>query len=245
MSPSEYGCLALLSALAEAPDLEAAAAFLLSHVLGATGAGRACLLRFDAGEQHLVLTAQAGFTVLPTELSIAERAHPWMVATLALTPVVGEAKPGSRSMMQIPVEGWTALPMPRPHYRGAPAIWPDSYAAEVLAPHGARLVPLGNRALSAAPGGVIVVESMLAEETVRDIAPIVMFAGPVLFRVAAHLEAERGFDSVSQERSRFRQMVDSLPDPVVITDASNDIVLQNKRAEARCSPERMAATSGS
>ena len=231
MSPSEYGCLALLSALAEAPDLEAAAAFLLSHVLGATGAGRACLLRFDAGEQHLVLTAQAGFTVLPTELSIAERAHPWMVATLALTPVVGEAKPGSRSMMQIPVEGWTALPMPRPHYRGAPAIWPDSYAAEVLAPHGARLVPLGNRALSAAPGGVIVVESMLAEETVRDIAPIVMFAGPVLFRVAAHLEAERGFDSVSQERSRFRQMVDSLPDPVVITDASNDIVLQNKRAE--------------
>ena len=231
MSPPEYGCLALLSALAEAPDFAAAATFLLNHVLGATGAGRACLLRFDAGEQHLVLAAQAGFTVLPTELSIAERAHPWMVATLALTPVVGEAKPGSRSMMQIPVEGWTALPMPRPHYRGAPAIWPDSYAAEVLAPHGARLVPLDNRALSAAPGGVIIVESMLPEEAVRDIAPIVMFAGPVLFRVAAHLEAERGFDNVSQERSRFRQMVDSLPDPVVITDASNDIVLQNKRAE--------------
>jgi PAS domain S-box-containing protein len=230
VSPSEYACLALLSALAEAPDFAAAATFLLNHVLGATGTGRACLFRFDGGEQHLVLTAQAGFTVLPTELSIAQRAHPWMVATRALTPVVGAAAPGSRSM-QIPVDGWTALPMPRPHYRGAPAIWPNSYAAEVLAPHGARLVPLENRALSAAPGGVIIVDSMLPEGAVRDIAPIVMFAGPVLFRVAAHLDAERGFDSVSQERSRFRQMVDSLPDPVVITDASNDIVLQNKRAE--------------
>ena len=230
MSQSEYACLALLSALAEAPDLAAAATFLLNHVLGATGAGRACLLRFDAGEQQLVLTAQVGFSELPTELSIAERAHPWMVAALALTPVVGEARPGSRAM-PIPVEGWTALPMPRPHYRGAPAVWPDSYAADVLAPHGARLVPLQTRALSTATGGVIIVESTLSDSAVRDIAPIVMFAGPVLFRVAAHLDAERGLDGVSRERSRFRQMVDSLPDPVVITDASNDIVLQNKRAE--------------
>ena len=34
-----------------------------------------------------------------------------------------------------------------------------------------------------------------------------MAAGPVLYRVAAHLVAEYGFDRVSQERSRFKQAI--------------------------------------
>jgi PAS domain S-box-containing protein len=121
--------------------------------------------------------------------------------------------------------------MPRPHYRGAPAIWSDSYAEQVLAPVNARLVPLENRRFSSAPGGVVILDTLLPEPLLQDIASLVMFAGPVLFRVAAHIEAEQGFDRATQERSRFQQMVDSLPDPVVITDASNDIVVQNKRAE--------------
>jgi PAS domain S-box-containing protein len=227
---SERGPLALLSALAEAPDLAAAATFLLNDIVAFTGAQRACLLRFDTADEHLVLTAQTGFgDDARTELAIGERSHPWMVATLALSPVIsdGPARPGSR----VPFDVWSALPMPRPHYRGAPAIWPDSYASQVLAPHGARLVHLENRRFSSAPGGLVVVDTVVDDSLLQEIASIVMFAGPVLFRVAAHLEAERGYERVSQERGRFRQMVDSLPDPVVITDASNDIVLQNKRAE--------------
>lgn len=227
---SERSHLALLSALAEAPDLSAAATFLLNAILAFTGARRACLLRFDTAEEQLILTSSAGFEdALPTELAIGERGHPWMVATLTLSPVFshGPMRPGAR----IPFEGWTALPMPRPHYRGAPAIWPDSYAAQVLAPMGAHLVSLENRQFSSAPGGVVIIDAVVPENVLQEIASVVMFAGPVLFRVAAHLEAERGFDRSSQERSRFQQMVDSLPDPVVITDASNDIVLQNKRAE--------------
>jgi PAS domain S-box-containing protein len=137
------------------------------------------------------------------------------------------ARPGSR----IPFEHWTALPMPRRHYRGAPAIWPDSYAMQVLAPTGNRLVPLENRRFSSAPGGVVIVDKVLEQGVLQGIASVVMYAGPVLFRVAAHLEAERGLDHASQERSQYRHMVDSLPDPVVITDASNDIIVQNKRAE--------------
>ena len=121
--------------------------------------------------------------------------------------------------------------MPRPHYRGAPAIWTDSYAAQVLAPLGARLAPLENRRFSSAPGGVVIVDTIVPESLLQNVASVVMFAGPVLFRVAAHLDAERGYDRVSHERNRYQQMVDSLPDPVVITDASNDIILQNKRAE--------------
>ncbi|MFI5229320.1 MAG: ATP-binding protein [Gemmatimonadales bacterium] len=222
--------LALLSALAEAPDLRAAAAFILNDVLASTGATRACLLRFDTTDEHLSLASFAGFdTPPPLEYTIAERTHPWMVATLALSPVTstGPSTQGAR----ISFDDWTALPMPRPHYRGAPAIWADTYAAEVLAPLGAHLVPLHDRRFSSAPGGVVVVDRCMSGEALQEVASLVMFAGPVLFRVAAHLDAERGFERSMQERGRFQQMVDSLPDPVVITDASNDIVVQNKRAE--------------
>ena len=228
-SLNERGPLALLSALAEAPDLSAAATFLLNDILATTGARRACLLRFDMVEEHLALTAHAGFGEYPpTEMAIGERSHPWMVSTLALSPIVSQ---GSRPGGRIPFDHWTALPMPRPHYRGAPAIWPDSYAIQVLAPSGGRLVPIENRRFSGVPGGVVIVDTVVAQDVLQDIASVVMYAGPVLFRVAAHLEAERGLDHASQERSQYRHMVDSLPDPVIITDASNDIIVQNKRAE--------------
>jgi PAS domain S-box-containing protein len=228
-SLNERGPLALLSALAEAPDLSAAATFLLNDILATTGARRACLLRFDTVEEHLVLTAHAGFgDYPPAEMAIGERSHPWMVSTLALSPIVSQgAKPGGRILF----EHWSALPMPRPHYRGAPAIWPDSYAIQVLATSGGRLVPLENRRFSGVPGGVVIVDTVVEPGVLQDMASVVMYAGPVLFRVAAHLEAERGLDHASQERSQYRHMVDSLPDPVIITDASNDIIVQNKRAE--------------
>jgi PAS domain S-box-containing protein len=228
-SLSERGSLALLSALAEAPDLAAAATFLLTDIVHSAGARRACLMRFDTVEEHLVLTAHSGFGEFPpTELAIGERSHPWMVATLALSPIVSQGVARSGRM---PFEHWTALPMPRPHYRGAPAIWPDSYAEQVLAPSGSRLIPLENRRFSSAPGGVVIVDVDVDARALQELASVVMYAGPVLFRVAAHLDAERGLDHASQERSQYRHMVDSLPDPVVITDASNDIVVQNKRAE--------------
>ena len=228
-SSAERGRLALLSSLAEAPDLAAAATFLLTDVLASTGGRRALLLRFDTTDEHLLLAGALGFDdPSPTEIIIAERSHPWMVAALALSPVLGEAPPrGTGAGFQ----KWTALPMPRPHYRGAPAIWPDTYAAQVVAPFGARLVPLEDRRISSAPGGVVVVDTVVPEPLLQSIAALMMFAGPVIFRIAAHMDAERGYERVSQERGRFQRMVDSLPDPVVITDASNDIVVQNKRAE--------------
>ena len=230
---SDRSQLALLSALAEAPDMDAAAGFLLSHVIAATGGGahRACLLGFDSSEQQLALVSQTGLDDAPIEMTIAERAHPWMVATLAQTTVVADVAP--RSATKIHFDEWTAFPMPRPHYRGAPALWPESYAAEVLAPlgGGVRIVKRESRGFSGAPGGVVIVDVALPPEIVEEIEAIVMYAGPVIARVAAHLDVERSYERVSQERGRYQQMVDSLPDPVVITDAWNDIIVQNKRAE--------------
>jgi PAS domain S-box-containing protein len=227
---TDGGHLALLSSLAEAPDLNEAAAFLLSHVLSSSGAQRGLVLAFEVGDDQLALVSHAGFDEPPPlEYRIGERGHPWMVATLSLSPVSNDLPP--RPGARIPLGQWTALPMPRPHYRGAPAIWPDVYAEQVLSPTGARLTRLEDRRFSSAPGGLVVVDRILEDDLLQELASVVMFAGPVLFRVAAHLESERALDRTSQERSRYQQMVDSLPDPVVITDATNDIVVQNKRAE--------------
>ena len=188
--------LALLSALAEAPDLDTAAGLLLSHVLSATGARRACLFGFDAAEYQLVLVSHSGLDEAPIELVIAERAHPWMAATIGQHPVVADAAPPSPSPIRF--DAWTALPMPR---------------------------------FAGAPGGVVIVDVALSPPVVDDAAAIVSYAGPIIARVAAHLDVERGHERTIQERGRFQQMVDSLPDPVVITDAWNNIVVQNKRAE--------------
>src|SRR5436190_447999 len=91
---NERGHLALLSALAEAPDLSAAATFLLSHVLSVTGATRGLLLGFEVGDEQLTLVSHTGFDEPPPlEYSIGERSHPWMVSTLALSPVSNDLPP--------------------------------------------------------------------------------------------------------------------------------------------------------
>src|SRR3954468_22950756 len=165
---TERGPLALLSALAEAPDLVAAATFLLSDVLATTGASRAMLLRFDTDDEHLVLAAHVGLDAPPLNLSIGERNHPWMVSTLTLSPVVMDA--GHFPVDRMLFESSTTFPMPRPHYRGAPAIWSDSYAAELLAPTGARLVPLEDRRFSSAPGGLVVIDRLIDDEQLQELA---------------------------------------------------------------------------
>jgi PAS domain S-box-containing protein len=245
----------LLSALAEAPDYAAAASFLLAELASFTQTRRGALLRFDPVAEELVLVALHGFAsaeeaaasdamlhVLdngslglapqvpePERVGLWERAHPLIVSTLTLSPVVGPAPlPGPPSLTAFAT--WTALPMPQPHYRGAPALWSDAHAAEALAPIGARVVPLAERRFSSAPGGVVALEGLLDDAVIQEVASLVMLAGPVLGRLAALETAERSEERVRQERDRLTLMIDSLPDPVVITNAANDIVLHNKRA---------------
>jgi PAS domain S-box-containing protein len=223
----------LLSTLAEAPDFHAATQFLLSQVVAMTGASRACLMRYDATDEALAIVAHVGFDspyVWELASALRDRMNPLMVSALALTPVVGTAPPAN-SWRDLGLMTWTALPMSQPHFRGAPALLADPHAAELLSGNGARLVPMTQRRFSSAPGGVIVVDGVYDDELVRGVAEIVSLAGPVVARLASLNEAQLGADKLGQERERLTLMVDSLPDPVVITNASNDIIAQNKRAE--------------
>ncbi len=60
---------------------------------------------------------------------------------------------------------------------------------------------------------------------------MIALASPIVARLAALHESNELAGRLTQHRERLTLVVDSLPDPVVITNASNDIVVQNHRAE--------------
>lgn len=224
----------LLSALAEAPDYGSAASFLLNEISTLAGGAPAAMLRFMPTQDALVLVDHVKLRPedarqLPETLE--DRDHPLMVCALALTPVIRESTRVVRVGRFGPVHEWTALPMPQPHYRGAPALMADARAESTLATSGAKLVPLTERGFNTAPGGVLVLSRVLEPGVVRDLAEITMMAGSILARIASLEWWKDQGDRLSRERDRLTLMVDSLPDAVVITNAANDIIAQNRRAE--------------
>jgi PAS domain S-box-containing protein len=222
-----------LSALAEAPDYGSAASFLLDEVSTLARGAPAVLLRYMPSQEALVLVDHVH--VRPEDArqfptSVEDATHPLMVCALSLTPVVRESTRVARSGRFGPIHEWTALPMPQPHFRGAPALMPDPQAESLLTSSGARLVPLRDRGFNAAPGGVLVIAGALDRESVRDLADISMMAGSILARIAQLEWWDDQGDRLNRERDRLTLMVDSLPDAVVITNAANDIIAQNRRA---------------
>jgi len=170
----------LLSALAEAPDYGSAASFFLNELSLLARGAPAALLRYVTAPESLVFVDQVHMRAEDARQvppSIEDSSHPLMVSALALTPVVREAGRTARTGRFGPIHEWTALPMPQPHYRGAPALLSDTKAQSMLAASGARLIPLKDRGFNAAPGGVLVVGAVLDSEMTRDLAEISMMAG--------------------------------------------------------------------
>jgi len=197
------------------------------------GNAPAALLRLTPGQESLTFVDQVRMP--PDEVrqfpeSIEDRSHPLIVCALALTPVVREGARGARTGRFGPIPDWTGLPLPQPHYRGAPALLVDAQAEVLLATSDARLVPLNQRGFNTAPGGVLLIARVLDDQTVRELADITMMAGSILARIASLEWWKDQSDRLGRERDRLTLMVDSLPDAVVITNAANDIIAQNRRA---------------
>jgi PAS domain S-box-containing protein len=221
----------LLSALAEAPDVSAAASFLLSQLGEMTGAPRAVMLRLDETHDRLAPVATIGFegNELPdVALSISDLSNPLVLSTLALTPVRGHAPLAARALDDM--ESWLAVPMTQPTFRGAPEPMPRQHAAELLDVR-ATMLPGGERRLGAVPAGVVLLEGPVDDSHLGDVLQIVMLASPVIARLALLEHANKASEALAQQREQLQLMVDSLPDPVVITNAGNDIVAQNQRAD--------------
>jgi PAS domain S-box-containing protein len=219
----------LLSALAEAPDSAAASSFLVSQIAEISGAERVVMLRIDAAQEALVSAAANDAALInpSVAVSISDLGNPLTVATLCLCPIMGEkALTGAFSKFH----SWTALPMTQPRTRIAPPVMSRQQATELLGPQGLTPVPRAER-LGTAPGGVIVLDRILPPDVFDELADLVLLASPMIVRLASLEEAWATVDRLGQQSERFRIMVNSLPDPVVITTAANDIIVQNHRAE--------------
>jgi PAS domain S-box-containing protein len=120
--------------------------------------------------------------------------------------------------------------MTQPRTRIAPPVMSRQQATELLAPQGLSPIQRAER-VGTAPGGVIVIDKILPSDVFDDLSELVLLASPMIVRLASLEEAWATVDRLGQQSERFRVMVNSLPDPVVITTAANDIIVQNHRAE--------------
>ena len=227
----DRGVASLLSALAEAPDLPAAASFLLAQLVDITGTPRALMLRLDPAYEALGYIASAGFDPEPTRLSIplVDLSNPLVISTLALVPVRGSKSLGFRALAGI--NEWLLLPMSQPRQRGAPERMAPQRASELIGSPSITVLEPAPRRLGVAPAGIVLFEGPVDDDAVAEAAEVMALADPIVSRIATLDLAQELADQLAQRRDRLTLMVDSLPDPVVITNAANDIIAQNERAE--------------
>jgi PAS domain S-box-containing protein len=221
----------LLSALAEAPDSQAAAAFLATQLVELTTAARGCVLRLDATRESLVIRASSGFSSEPGVLgiSIGDVSSPIVVATLALVPIHGTTPLAPRAFAEM--KEWYVLPIAQPRFRGAMEVMLRERAVELITAPGIEVLPGLERRLGLSPAGAFLVEGPISAEALEQALEIIALASPILARIESLEDARDTAEHLAQQRERLTLMVDSLPDPVVITNANNDIVAQNDRAE--------------
>ena len=221
----------LLSALAEAPDVPAAASFLLTQLAEITGASRAGMFRLDDADECLVLVASAGFDqeLGAHPIPVGNLSSPLVVSALSLTPVLGNAPIGTSELASIKTSA--LIPMTRLPRRGAPEQMSPQRAAELIAAQGLTVLSQSERRPGVVPAGVVFLEGPFSDSSLDDALEIVALASGVIARLGSLQRANGTVESLAQERERLTLMVDSLPDPVVITNAENDIIAQNQRAD--------------
>lgn len=225
MDPPDY-----LPTLVEAPDFPAAALFALTELARLAGSDRGMLLFIDHATETLVaeceLGAVPGGEVAP--LPLGDLSNPWVAAALAMRPARSRR---DETTARLPLADWIALPLPQTYVRGAPVPLQPRHATEMLRGNGAELIPHVARP-GQSPSGVVVLDaSNLPEDAVARLVRLASLSGPVLSRLAAIGASRRENDHLRQVSSRLTLMLNALPDPVVITDAANNILVQNQRAE--------------
>src|ERR1051325_8767663 len=191
----------LLSALAEAPDFQAAASFLVAQLVDLTAAPRAYMLRLDEAQENIDLVAAGGADAdfEPLSIPVGDLSSPLVISMLALVPIRGDGiPPAPRSFSDL--TNWYVLPMTQPRYRGAREIMTPERAAELIASANVSVLLSGERRLGVSPAGVVLLEGPVSAEALDASAEFLALASPVVARVAS-LENVRDFaERLSQQR---------------------------------------------
>ena len=226
----------LLADLAESPDFAAAESLLLRQFADAAGAARAALYVVDPNFQRLEPRGSQGLDSgdhVRAPIPLDDDGHPMAVAALGHETVIC----GDGSLAGLPFEHCVLVPLPQTRYRGGPPprcerTWSlagrfaNSRIFDWPGAHGERRLRLGHVVF-----GVLVVEGAPPEATIEELADAALMAGPVIARGHTLEGLSRAAERLDDERNLLTTIISALPDPIVITDAANRVVVQNRRAD--------------
>jgi PAS domain S-box-containing protein len=225
----------LLTSLAGARSWTDAARLLLRHLAQTAGAERAMLLMIDGPAHLLKVTHVLG---APDKLGadaavlLDETDHPLVVAALSLEAVACSGPVLAHD--GIPFAPWCAIPIPQPlHRTSLPRTRdPEAHFGGRFAECG--VVPIGSerrRRVGLSPFALTLLETTLEPDTVETLAEIASVAGPIVAHVYTFEEQQRYAEQLDRQTNLLTAIINALPDPIVITDATHAVVVQNKRAE--------------
>jgi PAS domain S-box-containing protein len=225
----------LLAALAHARSWTDAAHMLLRHLAHTAGARRALLLTIDASAHQLRVTHAVGVPPAfgaDTAVGLDENDHPLVVSTMSLEAV--GCPGGGLERDGILFATWSAIPIPQPLHRDSLPRVREPGAAFGGRFQDCGVVPIGTerrRRVGLSPFAVAVLESTVDAGTVETLAEIASVAGPIVAHIHT-IEDQRAYaEQLDRQTNLLTAIINALPDPIVITDSSNGIVVLNKRAE--------------
>jgi PAS domain S-box-containing protein len=224
-----------LSVIAEAPDFATAAQYACEQVAKFAGASRALLFTLDDDGSALSLAGVAGFgkdDVPALRFTIEHEAHPLSYSALSLTPLVCER---GGTAAALPFDECLILPCPQPQQRGSPPVMTEQRLRSAV-PTPCRPLPQltpaeGRRRIGHAPFAAILLEGASLHINADALAGAALLAGPVLARTLQMERYRQSAERLDEQRDLLTTIINALPDPIVITDAATDIVVQNQRAE--------------
>jgi PAS domain S-box-containing protein len=225
----------LLTSLAGARSWTDAAHLLLRHLAQTAGAQRAALLTIYPPGHRLKVTQVVG---APDDLGadavllLEETDHPLVVAAMSLEAVACPSAVLARD--GIPFAPWCAIPIPQPLHRDSLPRTRDPEATFAGRFAECGVVPIGSerrRRIGLSPFAVALLETTIDPETVETLAEIASVAGPIVAHVYTFEEQQRYAEQLDRQTNLLTAIINALPDPIVITDAANAVVVQNKRAE--------------
>ena len=224
----------LLSVISEAPDFATAATFLTAQFADMAGAKRALAITLDAPPDRFTVISKVGFdgdSIPAATFPVDDLSNPVVVSALSLQAVTCEGNP---PLSTVPFRVWAAIPFPQPQFRGAPQLMSEN-ELDLIQLAGCKLQRKDaadrRRKLGYAPGGIVLIEAVVDDDTLGALAHAAMLAGPVLARMSAVEEFRHSTNRLDQQRGLLTAIVNSLPDPIVIINAEHNIVVQNRRAE--------------
>ena len=226
----------LLADLAESPDFAAAESLLLKQFSEAAGASRAALYVVDSTFRRLEPRGSQGIVTkgaprVPVPLD--DEGHPMTVAALGHEVVVC----GDGTLANLPFETTLLLPLPQARYRGGPQAHPGRSWS--LAPRFSGSVVFDwpgahserRRRLGHVVFGVLALEGRPDDAIIQELADAALLTGPVMARAHALEGLGRTAERLDDERNLLTAIISALPDPIVITDSANRVVVQNQRAD--------------